>query len=99
MLEIKLADDEKIVLSGRFDASQASKATEIFDSLTGSWTVDLKDLDYISSKGLAILLKTQKRLKTGPELGLRLVNVNAHINDIFHYSGFDQVFTIEPSPS
>ena len=27
--------------------------------------------------------------------GLRLVNVNSHINDIFMYSGFDKLFQIE----
>jgi anti-anti-sigma regulatory factor len=27
-------------------------------------------------------------------LGLRLVNVNRHINDIFRYAGFDRIFEI-----
>jgi hypothetical protein len=27
--------------------------------------------------------------------GLKLVNVNSHINDIFRYSGFDRLFEIE----
>jgi anti-anti-sigma regulatory factor len=40
-----------------------------------------------------VLLKTQKRvMPTGR--GLRLVNVNRHINDIFRYAGFDKIFEI-----
>jgi hypothetical protein len=27
--------------------------------------------------------------------GLRLINVNSHIGDIFRFSGFDQIFQIE----
>jgi anti-anti-sigma factor len=47
----------------------------------------------VSSAGLGVLLKTQKRL--GAAGGLTLVNVNAHILDVFRYSGFDQIFRIE----
>jgi anti-sigma B factor antagonist len=95
MLEIKFGENAEIILSGRFDASQAATATAVFDSLTEPRTVDLRELDYISSMGLAILLKTQKRLIASSGAGLKLVNVNPHINDIFRYSGFNQVFEIQ----
>ena len=95
MFEIKFGENEEIVVSGRFDASQADEAMAVFDALTEPSIVDLRNLDYISSKGLAILLKTQKRLKASSGDGLKLVNVNPHINDIFRYSGFNQVFEIE----
>ena len=57
-------------------------------------TVDLSRLDYMSSAGLAVLLRTQKILMASGR-GLKLVNVNHHILDIFRYSGFDHVFDIE----
>jgi hypothetical protein len=41
-----------------------------------------------------VLLKTHKRLMTGFS-GLKLVNVNNHINGIFRYSGFDKLFDIK----
>ena len=42
-----------------------------------------------------MLLKTQKRLlATGGKL--RLVRLKPHLRDIFTYSGFDQLFEIEP---
>jgi anti-anti-sigma factor len=58
-------------------------------------TVDCTALEYLSSAGLGVLLKTQKRLLA---IGgkLRLTGVNRHLQDIFSYSGFDQIFEIEP---
>ena len=53
-------------------------------------------LEYISSAGLGVLLRAHKRLMNDSG-GLRLVNVNQHINDIFTYSGFDKLFEITPS--
>ena len=53
----------------------------------------MTDLEYISSAGLGVLLRTHKRLMSG-EFGLELINVNKHINDIFRYSGFDKLFVI-----
>jgi anti-anti-sigma regulatory factor len=29
---------------------------------------------------------------------LKLTNVRGHIREIFHFSGFEQVFEIEPNP-
>ena len=57
-------------------------------------TIDFTALDYISSAGLAVLLKTQKRLMQSGD-GLKFVNVNRHIFDILRYSGFDKIFEIE----
>jgi anti-anti-sigma factor len=55
--------------------------------------LDLSGLEYISSAGLGVLLRTHKRLMSN-ESGLELVNVNKHIADIFRYSGFDKLFVI-----
>jgi anti-anti-sigma factor len=58
--------------------------------------VDLAGLDYVSSAGLGVLLKTQKRVMAGGQ-GLKLVSVNKHIRDIFKYAGFDKIFEIVPA--
>ena len=99
MLEIKFGEDGELVLVGRFDASQSDKASEVFDGLTGPTVVDLSRLEYISSLGLGVLLRAQKRLKQEAGAGLKLVRVNPHVNDILTYSGFNQVFEIEPEQS
>ena len=75
------------------DAAQAANAQAFLDKVDGACTVDMAQLEYISSAGLGVLLRTHKRLMTGGS-GLELVNVNSHINDIFSYSGFDKLFVI-----
>lgn len=80
-------------MSGRLDAAQCDKALQFLDGLTAPHVVDLAALDYISSAGLGVLLKTQKRVMSGGQ-GLRLVNANRHISDIFKYAGFDRIFEI-----
>ena len=94
MLEIREGSNRELILTGRFDASQAEKAKEVFLSLSEGRTVDFAKLDYISSAGLGVLLAAQKRLAESGQ-SLRLVNVNTHIRDVFHFSGFDQIFDIQ----
>ena len=95
MFEIRLGDQGEVVMSGRLDAAQCDKALQFLDSVAAPRVVDLAALDYISSAGLGVLLKTQKRVMAGGQ-GLRLVNANRHIRDIFKYAGFDRIFEIPP---
>ena len=97
MLDLHLGKSGEVVLAGRFDASQADKAQTFFDAVPELRVVDFKNLEYISSAGLGVLLKTQKRLMAGGK-ELVFVNVGKHIFDILHYSGFDQIFKIEGPP-
>ena len=96
MLAIEFGADGVVVISGRLDAAQCPAAQTFLDGVAGTATLDCKGLEYISSAGLGVLLKTQKRLKTAGGK-LRLVGVNRHLQDIFQYSGFDQIFEIEPA--
>jgi anti-sigma B factor antagonist len=97
MFEIENAGDGRIVLSGRLDASQARKAQAFIDEVENPRELDFARLEYISSAGLGILLRTQKRVMSQGG-GLRLVNVSNHIRDVFRYSGFDKIFVITPAP-
>jgi anti-sigma B factor antagonist len=80
MFEINFAESGEVICRGRLDAAQS--------------TLDFEQLEYISSAGLAILLKTQKRLSESGA-ALKIINVNKHIYDIFRYSGFNAIFEIE----
>jgi anti-anti-sigma factor len=93
MFEIRFGEREQIVLQGRFDAAQTSRAREFFDQVVESRVVDCSRLEYISSAGLGVLLKVQKRLMA-TEDGLALVGLNNHIRDVFRYAGLDKVFKI-----
>ena len=94
MFNIEFGDNGEILCSGRLDAAQCAKAEEFLGSVDSSSTLDFAQLEYISSAGLGILLKTQKRLVENGA-GLRIINVNNHIHDVFRYSGFHSIFEIE----
>ena len=94
MFDVTVNEKGEIQLSGRFDASQVEKAKKAFDQLTTSSTVDMKDLEYISSAGLAVLLATQKRLGESGK-GLKLINMSKYVGNVFRYAGFDTIFDIE----
>ncbi len=96
MLAIEQGAQGVVVITGRLDAAQCPAAQSFLDRVQGTVTLDCGGLDYISSAGLGVLLKTQKRLlASGGKL--RLAGVNRHLQDIFQYSGFDQIFEIEPA--
>ena len=94
MFKIEIISNNELKISGRFSAADVPVAEPIFDRLTKTTTVDFSELDYISSGGFSVLLKAQKLLK---EKGfeLKLVNMNQMVRELFHYVGFDLLFTIE----
>ena len=93
MLDISYGANGEIVLAGRFDAAEADRARGVFLTLDDARVVDFARLDYISSAGLGVLLAAQKKLSERGR-GLKLVNMNGHIRDVFRFSGFDQIFEI-----
>ncbi len=94
MFDIRREENGNIALIGRLDASQVDTVRSVLDRLEESCTIDFKELTYISSAGLGILLGTQKRLSSTGK-SLNLINLNTHIKDIFLLAGFDLVFKIE----
>ena len=94
MFEISFGDSGEVVCRGRLDAAQSEKAEAFMSGLREDRVLDFEQLEYISSAGLAILLKTQKRLSESGA-ALKIVNVNKHIHDIFRYSGFTAIFEIQ----
>ena len=94
MFEIEAGEEGIILFRGRLDTAQAEKARSFIEARPEAGTFDFAELDYISSAGLGILLKTQKRLAENGA-GLKIINVNNHIHDVFRYSGFHAIFEIE----
>lgn len=96
MFEIGYREDGVIALTGRLDAAQCDKARQFLEAADAPAVLDFQNLEYISSAGLGVLLALHKRLLAAGG-GLRLIRVNRHIHDIFRFSGFDRVFTVEPA--
>ena len=93
MFDIRLADDGRILLSGRLDASQVESARTVLGAVKESCTLDFSELEYISSLGLGVLLEAQKRL-TEAGHGFVVTNLSVHIADLFKLAGFDLIFEI-----
>jgi anti-sigma B factor antagonist len=94
MFGIEKISSSEIKIIGRFSAANVPEAELVFNQLSTTTIVNFKELDYISSGGLSVLLKAQKKLKeSGNEL--KLVNLNKVVQELFHYVGFDTLFTIE----
>jgi anti-sigma B factor antagonist len=94
MLEIRAQDGGLVTLAGRLDAAQADRAKAALDEVKQSMTLDLADLDYISSAGLGILVQTYKRLRD-QGLEFRLINMKPRIRSVFVYAGLDRVLRLE----
>ena len=93
MFDIEYGNDGTVMCRGRLDAAQCEKAEGFLAGLEGANTLDFADLEYISSAGLGILLKTQKRLVADGTV-LKIIYVNNHRHDVFRYSGLHTIFDI-----
>lgn len=84
------------LLSGRLDTTTTPEFDqELKSSLPGvtELTLDMKDLSYISSAGLRVLLSAQKLMKKQGKMTVR--NVNETIMEIFEVTGFSDILDIE----
>lgn len=81
---------------GRLDTATAPLLeAELKKSILGKTTVifDLKDLEYISSAGLRVLLSAQKCMnKQGT---MTVINVSESVMDVFEVTGFSEILSIE----
>ena len=86
-----------IALEGRLDTTTSPELeNELAQSIEGveSLVFDLRDLEYISSAGLRVLLSSQKKMSQR-EGEMKVRNVSENIMDIFDITGFTEVLTIE----
>ena len=83
-------------LEGRLDTVTAPELeAELGDKLDGvrELTLDMAQLQYISSAGLRVLLAAQKRMN---RQGLmRLTGVGEVVMEVFEVTGFADILTIE----
>ncbi len=94
MFSTTIDDNGEVLLVGRLDASQVDEASRVMDGITKTCRVNFEGLEYISSAGLGLLLKTQKRLSlTGQDL--ILTRMNKMVRDVFKIARFDLVCRIE----
>jgi anti-anti-sigma factor len=93
MFEIRLGRPGEVVMRGRLDATHCEEALAFLNTLPEAHVIDLAALEYIASAGLRVILLTQKRLQAAGG-GLRIINVDPRIYDIFRYAGFDRIIDV-----
>lgn len=82
-------------LIGRIDTTTAPELEAVVDTLTGATEVvlDCEKLEYVSSAGLRVILKTQKMMNN--QGNMKLCNVNETIMEVLDITGFVDILTIE----
>ena len=94
----KKQDGSKLViaLEGRLDTTTAPELEkELKTCLDGvtDLTLDLTNLDYISSAGLRVLLSTHKTMMKQGQM--KLTNASDIVKEVFEVTGFSDILTIE----
>ena len=95
---VKNYDGENLTISleGRLDTTTAPQAeSELGGAAEGvsALVLDLAKLEYISSAGLRVFLSLQK--KAAGKCGMKLINVNEAVMEIFEVTGFSDILDIE----
>ena len=101
MIINKKTEQATLILApeGRLDTVTAPELeTELEASLAGvkKLVLDFKDVTYVSSAGLRVILKAQKAMAA--KGGMTLKNVNETIMEIFEVTGFADILTVENEP-
>lgn len=91
-------DKTQIVLSGEIDiyTSQSFKTelNEVIESSKGDLYIDCKDLTYIDSTGLGILVGILKEVRKDDN-NIYICNLKDNIKKLFLITGLDKLFKIE----
>ena len=96
-IEIKRNAEETVIeLAGRLDTTTAPALDKsVNEDIAGTQHLifDLKDLEYISSAGLRVLLGAEKKMK---KIGsMKVTNVCEAVMEVFEMTGFADILTIE----
>lgn len=94
-IEINITGEAlNIAIEGRLDTTTAP---ELESAISGNCSgianivLDCKELAYVSSAGLRVLLSTHKKMKGA----MKLVNVCELVMEVFEMTGFADIFDIE----
>lgn len=83
-------------LGGRLDTTTAPELEKAFEEnmeVSKDLILDMKELEYISSAGLRVLLAAQKKMnQTGK---MKLTGVSDEVMEVFEITGFSDILTIE----
>lgn len=100
IVEMKQNDVNIFKLHGRLDSNTSptleKKLVDAIQNGARSMVIDFENLDYISSAGLRIILKTTKDLKRS-QGNIVLCAMQDYVKEVFEIAGFDTFLTITPT--
>ncbi len=86
-----------LAITGRIDTTTSAQfETDAFDVLTSpvDLILDFTNVAYVSSAGLRVLLKLQKK-QTAENTKLVVRNVSPEVMEVFEVTGFTDILTIQ----
>ncbi|MGX8679878.1 MAG: STAS domain-containing protein [bacterium] len=89
-------DTLDITLKGRLDTVTSPQLEEELTDLIPQYNnvnFDFKDLDYISSAGLRVLISTHKKIRARGKLVVK--NVSSIVYEIFEVTGLTEVIDVK----
>ncbi len=96
-MEVKITHEDglsKIAIIGSVTSANAPQMEEAFSKEpdgTDGIIVDAKELEFISSAGLRVILATKKRCK---DKEFKIINANSEVMEVFEVTGFAQMMDI-----
>jgi anti-sigma B factor antagonist len=97
IIENQKEDVSIFKLNGRLDSNTSpaleKKLVAAIENGTRNMVIDFENLDYISSAGLRIILKTTKDLKRS-EGNIVLCAMQDYVREVFEIAGFDTFLPI-----
>ena len=92
----KTAEATVIEIAGRLDTTTAPALDKTINEDIGdtkNLVLDVKEMEYISSAGLRVLLSAQKKMQ---KIGsMKVINVREEVMDVFEMTGFADILVIE----
>lgn len=102
-MEIDIENQEQttvLSIKGRLDSNTSLQLEEGLNSARDNGkpniVLDFTELEYVSSAGLRVILKTSKDLKQEKK-GFVLCAMQDYVREVFEIAGFDTILTIVPS--
>ncbi len=93
---VKKTEETIIEIAGRLDTITAPALDKTINEDirdTKNLVLDLKNMEYISSAGLRVLLGAQKKMqKVG---SMKVINVRNTVMEVFEMTGFADILVIE----
>ncbi|MDR2480858.1 MAG: STAS domain-containing protein [Spirochaetaceae bacterium] len=94
--KIQAGDEVTLQLNGKLTAAATQDLNQCIESVVGAASklvLDFKDISFLASAGLRVLLCAKKKFSAEGAFVIR--NVRREVMDVFEITGLNNIFTIE----